>query len=351
MSSTSAGKSFQNLPRDAKQCLRAAMSCLKQRDAKGARQNLLKIEFGNTLAPFHRLMAAAAVLDDDFNLAQSHLEQAISIDPASQALRAECAIISRRVNEPERSEELLDSINLNSCMTVADFIRCGNAFLACDRFHMAAAAFEQGLAISPYDTLLRHRYAVSLTCTDAYDQAQSQWETCLKYNPKHVDALASLGSLLCYKNQLPDAIALFNKARRSDELEDKRVVMLNLIDAYCKQGSLDEAQSLLLELEDRAPEPRYYYLWATLMMKRGENKLAASNLHRCSELLTSVIGRENNPIRDIDSESAIASDLDRTVADSVRKLEALLNPLMTIKALRRKAIDELEISESSGDYR
>lgn len=270
-------------PKEARLRFKAARDFIKQRDVDLARSELLAIELGSSFSLFHRLMAACAFIEKDYDLASSHIEQALALDPEKQVLIADAIRVYQAKKNNARVAELAASFNIDKSDSSAELLRMALALKSISSHQKTLSLFEKALQLSPDNTRVRNQYGIALAVLGSQDAALQQWLFSLKYDPKNNLAMVCLGRLYLHQKNYLKAIESFRKVLDQDDVqaEGKK---LNLIDAYICASSLSEARDLLSTVDGMEDNPRYHYLWGSLHVGSGDYSLAHASLGRCIAL-------------------------------------------------------------------
>ena len=276
------------LPKEARLKFKAARDFIKERDVISARGELLGIELGSSFSLFHRMLAACAYISKDYDLASSHIDQAIALDPDKQVLIADAIRIYKTKGDQVRTSQLFNSFNLDKTDSAAELLRVALAMKSLLRYSEAAVALEKGLRLSPENTRVRDQYGIMLAMTDNPRDALQQWKFSLKFNPQDNLALVCLGRLYLHQNEFLKAIESFREvlANEGGNTEGKK---LNLIDAYIRASSMTEARAMLASVEGMEDNPRLHYLWGMLHYRSNDFTLSFASFGRCIAL-----GKERN---------------------------------------------------------
>jgi tetratricopeptide (TPR) repeat protein len=276
------------LPKEARLKFKAARDFIKERDVVSARAELLGIELGSSFTLFHRMLAACAYISKDYELACSHIEQAMALDPDKQVLIADAIRIYKTKGDEVRTSQLFESFNLDKTDSAAELLRVALAMKSLLRYSEAAVALEKGLRLSPENTRIRDQYGIMLAMTDKPRDALQQWKFSLKFNPEDNLALVCLGRLYLHQNEFLKAIESFKEvlANEGGSAEGKK---LNLIDAYIRASSMTEARAMLASVDGMEDNPRLHYLWGMLHYRSNDFALSFASFSRCISL-----GKERN---------------------------------------------------------
>lgn len=275
------------LSKDSREKFKAARDYIKIRDVESARSQLLAIELGSSLTLFHRMMAACAYIEKEYDLAASHIEQSMALDPNKQVLIADAIRIYRSKRDEKRTSSLLDQFNLDNTESSAELMRIALSMKMYQRFDDAVIALEKALRLSPENVRARNLYGIVLCCMNRYDDALQQWTFSLRYNPNEVVTKVCLGRLCLHQQNYLKAIDYFKQTLGTDK-DNLAGRKLNLAEAYVRASSLSEARDLLSEIQGAEDNPRLHYTWSLLHSVANDHFLAFSSLDRCITL-----GREH----------------------------------------------------------
>lgn len=271
------------IPKEARRQFKLAKDHIKLRDVKAARTELLQIELGPSFTPFHRLMAACAFIDKDYELSASHIEQALALEPHKQVLISDAVRIYRSKKDEKRINQLLNSLDLNHAESAAELLRMALAYKSFGRYDEASLALEKGLMMSPENVKVRNQYGVVLVHLNRNSDALRQWLFSLKFEESNGQALACLGRLYLHEKDNIKAIDFFKKALSTDD-SGSSGRKLNLAEAYVRASSIIDARELLSSVEGLESSPRFHYLWGLLHLQVGDDYLSYSSFNRCIEL-------------------------------------------------------------------
>ncbi len=271
------------LPKQVREQFRVARDLIKQRDVDAARTQLLEIELGSSFMLFHRMMAACAFIAKDYDLASSHIEQALALDPDKQPVIADAIRIYKTKKDDQRTRELFESFDISKASSGSELLRMALAMKSLSRFSDAASALDRALRLSPDNVRIRNQYGIVLTHLGRIDEAMRQWVFSLKFNPRDVQAMVCMGRMHLHRNESLKAIDYFKETldAESTKSEGRK---LNLAEAYVRASSVTEARELLSSVEGMESNPRFHYLWGTLHSQAGDYFLAYSSFDRCIEL-------------------------------------------------------------------
>ena len=331
-----------NLPKEARLKFKAARDFIKERDVSAARAELLKIELGSSYSLFHRMLAACALIAKDFDLAVSHIEQSIALDPDKQVLIADAIRIYQAKGDKDRSNQWSKSFDLNKTESSSELLRVALALKSLSNYSDAKAALEKALRLSPENTRVRDHYGILLAMTDNSRDALQQWKYSLKFNPEDDMALVCIGRMYMHQNEHLKAIESFRQVL-DNEAGSKAGKQLNLVDAYIRSSSMTEARALLATVEGMEENPRLHYLWGMLHFRSNDFSLAYASLGRCIELglerKHEVICQINWP-KDYTSDEQIA-DLISTIYPTLDSVFDAFNMLKSTEVNSDLQVDDV----------
>lgn len=317
------------LPVEVRQQFKSAQEALQKRDVDTARSLLLAVELGSSFMLFHRMMAACAFIEKDYDLASSHIEQAISLMPDKQILIADAIRIYSVKKDDRRTEELFQSFDVSHTDSGQDLLRVAMAMKLLGHFKEASEVLEKAVRLSPENVRIRIHYGVLLALQDRISEAMRQWGFSLKYNPSSIHALACLGRLHVHLNEHVKAVEYF-KATLEIAAGPAEGRKLDLAEAYVRASSVNEARELLSSLESLENHPRLHYVWGLLHSQTGDTFLAYSSFNRCIELCRA----KNNPaLQQLNWPNQFTDDdsIRQAMRDARPTLDSQFDPLNLLK--------------------
>lgn len=271
------------LPKEARQQFKVALDFIKQRDVNAARSQLLEIELGSSLMLFHRMMAGCAFIDEDYDLASAHIEQAIALEPTKQSIIADAIRIYKAKNDDRRALELCHSFSIADANSSSELLRISMAMKSLGKDKEAASVLEKALRLSPENVRIRNQYGSLLARLDLIANAKQQWLFSLKFQPNDIQALLCLGRFHLHLKEYLKAIDYFKESLAVDSKNvDAR--KLDLAEAYLRASSANEARELLSSIDTLESAPRFHYLWGLLHSLGADHFLAYSSFSRCVNL-------------------------------------------------------------------
>lgn len=338
------------MSKEVRQQFKAVRDFIKQRDVDAARSNLLEIELGSSFMQFHRMMAACAFIEKDYDLASSHIEQALALEPDKQTVIADAIRIYKGKKDDRRTSELLHSFDISKADSSPELLRVALSMKSLGCYQEAASVLERALRLSPENVRIRNQYGILLTHLDRIEDALKQWSFSLRFNPNDVQAMACLGRLHLHRNEHLKAIEYFKEALddQSGKAEGRK---LNLAEAYVRASSVNEARNLLSSVAGLESNPRFHYLWGLLHFQVGDFQLAYYSFNRCIEL-----GRErgNAVMKQFNWPDEFTNDSEiRQALSEVRpKLDSLFDALSMLKYTEQETdpLADQDVSLSSDAF-
>lgn len=321
------------MPKHVREQFRAARDLIRERNVDDARTKLLEIELGSSFVLFHRMMAACAFIAKDYDLASSHIEQALSLEPDKQPVIADAIRIYKTKEDIRRATELFEAFDINKASSGPELLRMALAMKSIGRFNEAATALERSLRLSPDNVRIRNQYGIVLTHLGRSEEAMRQWLFSLKFNSNDVQAKVCLGRMHLHRNESLKAIEYFKETldSQSRKAEGRK---LNLAEAYVRSSSVTEARELLSSVEGMDQNPRFHYLWGTLHSQAGDYYLAYSSFTRCID-----IGKE----RGITTVQNLSWPQEFTSNESIREI------LKDVRPRLDSLFDALSLLQGGGD--
>ena len=214
-----------------------------------------------------------------------------SVPPARAALK-KALELDDSLAEAHASSGLLDTFECRLERAISDFERAiqlkpnyatAHHWLMFGRLSLAHLdqAIEEGkraLKLDPLSPIINADFAWTYFCARRFDKAERQARKTLEIDPQFFLAHYYLGQVLQFKGHLSEAIAEFQKAV---ELNGDPDSLGMLGQAYARNGQKDEAQKILLRLNEEA-KSRYVAPYATALvyLGLGEKERALDDLER-----------------------------------------------------------------------
>ena len=214
-----------------------------------------------------------------------------SVPPARAALK-KALELDDSLAEAHASSGLLDTFECRLDRAISDFERAiqlkpnyatAHHWLMFGRLSLGHLdqAIEEGkraLKLDPLSPIINADFAWTYFCARRFDKAERQARKTLEIDPQFFLAHYYLGQVLQFKGQLSEAIAEFQKAV---DLNGDPDSLGMLGQAYARNGQKEEAQKILLRLNEEA-KSRYVAPYATALvyLGLGEKERALDDLER-----------------------------------------------------------------------
>ena len=214
-----------------------------------------------------------------------------SVPPARAALK-KALELDDSLAEAHASSGLLDTFECRLDRAISDFERAiqlkpnyatAHHWLMFGRLSLGHLdqAVEEGkraLKLDPLSPIINADFAWTYFCARRFDEAERQARKTLEIDPQFFLAHYYLGQVLQFKGHLGEAIAEFQKAV---DLNGDPDSLGMLGQAYARNGQKDEAQKILLRLNEEA-KSRYVAPYATALvyLGLGEKERALDDLER-----------------------------------------------------------------------
>jgi len=150
--------------------------------------------------------------------------------------------------------------------------------LRANKLRDARSHLDVAYRLAPSSADVNYIFGVYSSQANNLDQAESYWTKTLEINPKHLNALLSLGDLLLREKKTDEALPVLKRATEAEPSSWRSHALL--CHALLMQGSLDEAikqAERALEL-GHGPATIIEPLLATALAGRGDTKRAISVL-------------------------------------------------------------------------
>ena len=162
------------LSKDCRDKFKEAKKYILNRDVESARSQLLEVELGSSYPLFHRLMAACAYIDKEYDLATSHIEQAIALDPDKQVLIADAIRIYRSQGDDIRARGLLERFNLDKAEASSELMRIAQAYKSYQRYEDSAITTSLSSSLESISKV--SSLQVEFLATANLTQVSSSWD-------------------------------------------------------------------------------------------------------------------------------------------------------------------------------
>ena len=249
--------------------------------------------FNQAIAKDPNYALAYAGLADSYLLLPNYGSASMqeSVPPARAALK-KALELDDSLAEAHASSGLLDTFECRLERAITDFERAiqlkpnyatAHHWLMFGRLSLGHLdqAIEEGkraLKLDPLSPIINADFAWTYFCARRFDKAERQACKTLEIDPQFFLAHYYLGQVLQFKGHLSEAIAEFQKAV---ELNGDPDSLGMLGQAYARNGQKDEAQKILLRLNEEA-KSRYVAPYATALvyLGLGEKERALDDLER-----------------------------------------------------------------------
>jgi len=249
--------------------------------------------FNQAIAKDPNYALAYAGLADSYLLLPNYGSASMqeSVPPARAALK-KALELDDSLAEAHASSGLLDTFECRLERAITDFERAiqlkpnyatAHHWLMFGRLSLGHLdqAIEEGkraLKLDPLSPIINADFAWTYFCARRFDKAERQACKTLEIDPQFFLAHYYLGQVLQFKGHLSEAIAEFQKAV---DLNGDPDSLGMLGQAYARNGQKDEAQKILLRLNEEA-KSRYVAPYATALvyLGLGEKERALDDLER-----------------------------------------------------------------------
>jgi len=212
--------------------------------------------------------------------------------PSARAALKKALELDDSLAEAHASSGLLDTFECRLERAISDFERAIQlkpnyatahhwlmfGRLSLGHFDQAIEEGKRALKLDPLSPIINADFAWTYFCAQRFDKAERQARKTLEIDPQFFLAHYYLGQVLQFKGHLTEAIAEFQKAV---DLNGDPDSLGMLGQAYARNGQKDEAQKILLRLNEEA-KSRYVAPYATALvyLGLGEKERALDELER-----------------------------------------------------------------------
>jgi len=212
--------------------------------------------------------------------------------PSARAALKKALELDDSLAEAHASSGLLDTFECRLDRAISDFERAIQlkpnyatahhwlmfGRLSLGHFDQAIEEGKRALKLDPLSPIINADFAWTYFCAQRFDKAERQARKTLEIDPQFFLAHYYLGQVLQFKGHLTEAIAEFQKAV---DLNGDPDSLGMLGQAYARNGQKDEAQKILLRLNEEA-KSRYVAPYATALvyLGLGEKERALDELER-----------------------------------------------------------------------
>ena len=213
--------------------------------------------------------------------ARAALKKALELDDSSAEAHASTGLLDLlEVRLEPAIIELERAVQLKpNYATAHHWLMFGHVALG--HFDPAFLEAKRALELDPLSLVINADVAWTYFCARRFDDAERQARKTLEIDPQFFRAHYYLGQVLQFKGRLADAIPEFQKAF---DLNGDPPSLGMLGQAYARNGQKDEAQKVLLRLNEEA-KSRYVrpYAIALVYLGLGEKERALDELERAYE--------------------------------------------------------------------
>ena len=210
--------------------------------------------------------------------ARAALKKALELDDSLAEAHASSGLLDQiELHLEQGNSELERAIQLKpNYATAHHWLMLG--YLTLGHFDPAIAEGKRALELDPLSLIINADFAWTYFCARRFDDAEAQARKTLEIDPEFFLAHYYLGGVLQFKGHLADAISEF---QRSFDLNGDPYSLGMLGQAYARSGHKDEAQKVLMRLNDLA-KSRYVapYALALVYLGLGEKERALNELER-----------------------------------------------------------------------
>ena len=210
--------------------------------------------------------------------ARAALKKALELDDSLAEAHASSGLLDQiELHLEQGNSELERAIQLKpNYATAHHWLMLG--YLTLGHFDPAIAEGKRALELDPLSLIINADFAWTYFCARRFDDAEAQARKTLEIDPEFFLAHYYLGGVLQFKGHLADAISEF---QRSFDLNGDPYSLGMLGQAYARSGHKDEAQKVLMRLNDLA-KSRYVapYALALVYLGLGEKERALDELER-----------------------------------------------------------------------
>jgi eukaryotic-like serine/threonine-protein kinase len=222
----------------------------------------------------------AASPADSFPQAIAAAKKAIELDDtlAEAHTSLACSLAYYDFDFEQSVKEFERAIQLNPNYATAHHWLSNGVLSALGQFERAIAEGKHAVELDPLSLVINTDLGQDLFYARRYDDAIAHLHKTIEMDPRFYFAHWVLGTTLQLKGQLNDAIAEYSKAV---ELNDDPSVLALLGQAYARAGQQDEAQKILLRLNDEA-KSRYVqaYSFVLMYLALGDKDRAIDEMER-----------------------------------------------------------------------
>ena len=222
----------------------------------------------------------AASPADSFPQAIAAAKKAIELDDtlAEAHTSLACSLAYYDFDFEQSVKEFERAIQLNPNYATAHHWLSNGVLSALGQFERAIAEGKRAVELDPLSLVINTDLGQDFFYARRYDEAIAQLRKTIEMDPRFYFAHWVLGTTLQLKGQLSEAVAEYGKAV---ELNDDPSVLALLGQAYARAGQRDEAQKILVRLNEEA-KSRYVqaYSFALMYLALGDKERAIDEMER-----------------------------------------------------------------------
>jgi eukaryotic-like serine/threonine-protein kinase len=211
------------------------------------------------------IVAAKKAIELDDTLAEAHTSLA-------------CSLAYYDFDFGQSVKEFERAIQLNPNYATAHHWLSNGVLSALGQFERAIAEGKRAVELDPLSLVINTDLGQDFFYARRYDEAIVHLRKTIEMDPRFYFAHWVLGTTLQLKGQLSEAVAEYNKAV---ELNDDPSVLALLGQAYARAGQRDEAQKILVHLNEEA-KSRYVqaYSFVLMYLALGDKERAIDEMER-----------------------------------------------------------------------
>jgi eukaryotic-like serine/threonine-protein kinase len=222
----------------------------------------------------------AASPADSFPQAMAAAKKAIELDDtlAEAHTSFACSLAYYDFDFEQSVKEFERAIQLNPNYATAHHWLSNGVLSALGQFERAIAEGKRAVELDPLSLVINTDLGQDFFYARRYDEAIVHLRKTIEMDPRFYFAHWVLGTALQLKGQLSEAVAEYSKAV---ELSDDPSVLALLGQAYARAGQRDEAQKILVRLNEEA-QSRYVqaYCFVLMHLALGDKERAIDEMER-----------------------------------------------------------------------
>jgi eukaryotic-like serine/threonine-protein kinase len=222
----------------------------------------------------------AASPADSFPQAIAAAKKAIELDDtlAEAHTSLACSLAYYDFDFDQSVKEFERAIQLNPNYATAHHWLSNGVLSALGQFERAIAEGKRAVELDPLSLVINTDLGQDFFYARRYDEAIVYLRKTIEMDPRFYFAHWVLGTTLQLKGQLTEAVAEYSKAV---ELNDDPSVLALLGQAYARAGQRDEAQKILVRLNEEA-KSRYVqaYSFVLMYLALGDKERAVDEMER-----------------------------------------------------------------------